>query len=47
MKTTEHIIKQYQLLTHWYLSVLADINDQDGSKTLMTTPIVWNGLQDT
>jgi uncharacterized damage-inducible protein DinB len=34
MQSLEHIIKQYQLLSDWYLSVLEGIDDKDGSKTI-------------
>jgi uncharacterized damage-inducible protein DinB len=34
MQSITHIVKQYQLLTDWYLSVLEGIADQDGKKTI-------------
>ena len=38
-----HIIRQYQLLSDWYLFVLADITDKDGSKTMNdhTNSLEW------
>jgi len=34
MESVETIIKQYTLLTDWFLSALEKINDQDGCKTI-------------
>jgi uncharacterized damage-inducible protein DinB len=43
MQTSEQLIKQLQLLTDWYLSVLDNIKDQDGSKTIndQTNSLEW------
>ena len=43
MKRTEQIIKQYQLLTDWFLSVLDGVSDTDGSKTMNshTNSLEW------
>ncbi len=43
MISLEHVIKQYQLLTEWYLFALDGISDQDGSKTLNahTNSLEW------
>jgi uncharacterized damage-inducible protein DinB len=43
MKSIEHIVKQYGLLTDWYLSVLEGIEDKDGSKTMSehTNSLEW------
>jgi len=42
---SNHIIKQYQLLTDWYLSVLDGIHDQDGSKVIneVSNSLEWLG----
>jgi len=42
---SNHIIKQYQLLTDWYLSVLDGIADQDGSRVIndITNSLEWLG----
>jgi len=37
MESVENIIKQYTLLTDWFLSALENINDQDGCKTINDT----------
>jgi uncharacterized damage-inducible protein DinB len=34
MISLEHVSKQYQLLTEWYLFALDGISDQDGSKSI-------------
>jgi hypothetical protein len=34
MQTTEQLLKQYQILTAWYISALDGIRDQDGNKTI-------------
>ena len=34
MESIENLIKQYTLLTDWFLSALENINDQDGGKTI-------------
>ena len=43
MPSLGHLIKQYQLLTDWYLSVLEGIDDKDGVKTLSdnTNSLEW------
>jgi uncharacterized damage-inducible protein DinB len=43
MDPLHHIIKQYQLLTDWYLSVLDGIADEDGKKTISghTNSLEW------
>ena len=34
MQTIEHLIKQYQLLTDWYISVLEGVDNKDSCKTI-------------
>lgn len=34
MHSTQQLIKQYQLLTDWYISVLEDIKDEEGKITI-------------
>jgi uncharacterized damage-inducible protein DinB len=43
MKSIDNLIKQYQVLTYWYISVLDDIPDTDGNKTLSdnTNSLEW------
>jgi uncharacterized damage-inducible protein DinB len=43
MISLEHVSKQYQLLTEWYLLALDGISDQDGSRTLNdhTNSLEW------
>lgn len=43
MVSLEHVIKQYQLLTNWYLFALDGISDADGSKTIndRTNSLEW------
>jgi hypothetical protein len=42
---SNHTIKQYHLLTDWYLSVLDGIADQDGSRVIsdVTNSLEWLG----
>jgi hypothetical protein len=43
MTTIEQISKQYHLLTDWYISVLEDIKNEDGSKVISenTNSLEW------
>ena len=43
MGKIENLIKQYRLLSDWYLSVLENISDEDGKKTIgeNTNSIEW------
>jgi hypothetical protein len=43
MISLEHVIKQYQLLTEWYLFALDGISDPDGSKAIndRTNSLEW------
>lgn len=43
MESLNQIIKQYRLLTDWYLSVLDDVTDDEGSKTIngRTNSLRW------
>lgn len=43
MESIANLIKQYQLLTDWYLSVIEDIEESDGSKTIAdnTNSLEW------
>jgi hypothetical protein len=43
MPSIDHLIKQYQITTSWFLSVLDGIDDKDGVKTLSdnTNSLEW------
>lgn len=43
MDTLGHMIRQYEIVTDWYLSVLENISDEDGSKTVheRTNTLEW------
>lgn len=43
MNRIHHMIKQYQLLTDWYISVLEGISEEDGSKLItgQTNSLEW------
>lgn len=43
MTTIEQMLKQYRLLTDWYISVLEDIKSEDGSKIISenTNSLEW------
>jgi uncharacterized damage-inducible protein DinB len=42
-ESINHVTKQYELLSNWYLFALADITDQDGSKIIhdQTNSLEW------
>jgi uncharacterized damage-inducible protein DinB len=43
MESLDQFIKQYRLLTDWYLSVLEDVSDKDAGKTIndQTNSLEW------
>jgi uncharacterized damage-inducible protein DinB len=43
MESLDQVIKQYRLLTDWYVSVLEDVSDKDGSRTIndQTNSLEW------